>query len=201
MLTVTPDELQKWADTYSAKAQFPHLIRRLIWATCGEIRKLEFQGDEDVYLSGFDGIVDCGQGNHIVPNGLSVWELSTDKEVVSKANHDYEKRTQNPGLVDRSKSSFIFATPRRWPKGKDWEAEKTGTQSWGGVRALWSGPIATWMDEVPWVATSFARLCLEKEVAGFRTIEMIWETYTNVPAGSLQANFVIGGRHRTRDQL
>src|SRR3989442_17404 len=30
---------------------------------------------------------------------------------------------------------------------------------------------------------------------------MFGDTYPNVPAGSLQANFVIGGRHRTRDQL
>ena len=136
MLTVTSDELQKWADKYSAKAEFPQLIRRLIWATCSEIRKLDFSGDEDIYLSGFDGIVDCGQGNHIVPNGLSVWELSTEKDVTSKANDDYDKRTQDPGLIDSSKASFIFATPRRWSKGKDWETEKTGNNEWGGF-GLW----------------------------------------------------------------
>jgi hypothetical protein len=201
MLTVTSDELQKWADKYSAKAEFPHLIRRLIWATCSEIRKLDFQGDEDIYLSGFDGISDCGQGNHIVPNGLSVWELSTEKDVTSKANDDYDKRTHDPGLIDRSKASFIFATPRRWPKGKDWEVERTVKNDWVEVRALWSGQLAMWMDQVPWVATSFARQCLGKEVTGFRTMEMIWAVYTNVPTRGLEPDFVIGGRDHIRDQL
>lgn len=57
------------------------------------------------------------------------------------------------------------------------------------------------MDEVPWVATSFARLCLGKEITGLRTMEMIWEVYTNVPARRLEPDFVIGGRDRIRDQL
>lgn len=201
MLTVTSDELRDWSDRYSAKAQFPHLIRRLIWATCSEIRRLDFPGDGEIYFSGFDGILDCGQGNHLVPNEESAWELSTEKDVTSKANDDYNKRTENPGHLDRSKTTFIFATPRRWPKAKDWEAEKNDRKEWQGVRALAAGQIATWMDEVPWIAMSFARLCLGKDIIGLRTMEMIWEVYTNVPARRLDPAFVIGGRDRIRDQL
>jgi hypothetical protein len=204
VLTVTALDLEKWAETIPAKAEFPWLLRRLVWATCSEIWKLDFRGGHHVYLRGFDGLVDCGRGNHIVPAGVSGWELTTDKNVTKKANEDYNKRTLNPRGLDKRKSSFIFATPCSWPAGRDWEQEKKATKQWGDVRVVLSDDLEMWMDEVPWIATEFARLCLGKEIAGLRTIEMIWNAYSNVPTPSgdhLGPEFVVGGRKHIQDQL
>ena len=204
MLTVTALDLEKWAETIQAKAEFPWLLRRLVWATSSEIRLLDFRGGHHVYLRGFDGLVDCGRGNHIVASGLSAWELTTEKDVTTKANTDYNKRTLDSGGLDKMTTTFIFATPSKWPGGREWEKEKKAAQQWGDVRVVMSVDLEMWMDEVPWIATEFARLCLGKEIAGLRTVETIWNAYCNVPTHSgdhLGPEFVVGGRKRVQDEL
>ena len=60
------------------------------------------------------------------------------------------------------------------------------------------------MDEVPWVAMEFARLCLGKNVAGLRSIEMVWSMYSNVPTPNgtpLGPDFIVGNRKSILDQL
>ena len=95
-----------------------------------------FPGGHHVYLGGFDGVVDCGHGNHIVPPGVSGWEFTTEKNVIGKANDDFEKRTRDSKGFDRNKTTFIFATPCRWPKGREWEREKKATKQWRDVRVV-----------------------------------------------------------------
>ena len=76
------------------------------------------------------------------------------------------------------------------------------------MRILKSGQMSddleTWMDEVPWIGTEFAHLCLGKSVPGLRSIEMIWSTYCNVPtrnAVPLGPEFVVGNRNAILRQL
>ena len=204
MLTVTALDFEKWAETVAAKAELPWLLRRLVWATCSEIGRLEFPGGHHVYLGGFDGVVDCGRGNHIVPSGVSGWELTTEKNVTGKANDDFEKRTHNSKGFDRKKTTFIFATPRRWPTAREWANEKKATRKWRDVRVVLSDDLETWMDEVPWLATEFARSCLGKDIAGLRSVEMVWSIYSNVPTPNgtpLGPDFVIGNRKSILGQL
>jgi hypothetical protein len=204
VLTVTALDLEKWAETVSAKAELPWLLRRLVWASCSEIGKLEFPGGHHVYLGGFDGVVDCGRGNHIVPPGVSGWELTTEKNVTGKANADFEKRTDDSKGFDRNKTTFIFATPCRWPTGREWEKEKKAARQWRDVRVVLSDDLETWMDEVPWLATEFARLCLGKNVAGLRSIEIVWSIYSNVPTPNgtpLGPDLIVGNRKSILGQL
>ena len=204
VLTVTALDLETWAETMQAKAEFPWLLRRLVWATCSEIQQVDFRGGHHVYMRGFDGLVDCGRGNHIVSAGVSGWELTTEKNVTKKANADYNKRTLNSGGLDKAKTSFIFATPCSWPRGRDWEREKRAAKQWGDVRAVSSDDLEMWMDEVPWIATEFAHFSLGKDIAGLRTPEMIWNVYSNVPTPSgnrLGPEFVVGGRNPILSQL
>lgn len=204
MLTITALDLENWAESVSAKAELPWLLRRLVWATCSEIGKLEFPGGHHIYLGGFDGVVDCGRGNHIVPPGLSGWELTTEKHVTAKANEVFGKRTHDSGGFDKNITTFMFATPCRWPAGREWEKEKKAARQWGDVRVVLSDDLETWMDEVPWIATEFARLCLGKTVAGLRSIGMIWSVYSNVPTRNgapLGPEFVVGSRKSVLGQL
>jgi hypothetical protein len=204
VLTVTALDLENWAATMQAKAEFPRLLGRLVWATCSEIRQLDFRGDHHVYLRGFDGLVDCGRGNHIVSIGMSGWELTTEKNVTKKANADYEKRTLNSGGLDKAKTTFMYATPCSWPQAREWEQEKRATGPWAGVQAISSDDLEIWMDKVPWITTDFAHFCLGKNVTGLKTPEMIWKVYSNVPTSNddpLGPDFVIGGRRAILRQV
>ena len=76
-----------------AFAQLPRLISRLIWASCNDLSRLDMPGGEQVYLGGFDGVVQCDVGTDMVPPSTSVWELSVRRDLATKAKNDYEKRT------------------------------------------------------------------------------------------------------------
>src|SRR4030095_7089336 len=204
MIPVTALDLEQWATTYQAKFEFPRLVRRLIRESCGGIRKLDMQGGELAYLSGFDGIVECSSGNQFVPSGFSAWELGTREDVTTKANKDYHKRTQGPLGWKQADVSFVFATPRRWATCEDWEEQRNSDKRWRGVSGLWSNHLESWIDDVPWAAASFARDILGKPIDGFNTIDMIWNDYADVPdrAGvPLNEGFVVGGRLQTGEAL
>ena len=89
-------DLDHWAERRSCQGEFPELIRRLILATTGDIRRLEFPAHEGVQQEGWDGIVDVGQGNPFVESGLSGWEVSAATDVKRKADRDYDKRVRDP---------------------------------------------------------------------------------------------------------
>lgn len=204
MFDIKALDFEEWAKTYQEKYEFPRLIYRLIWATCSKISKLEMPAGEHVYLPGFDGIVECSSGNDFVPTGVSVWELSTEDQVTTKANEDYEKRTQNSPGIMKLETSFVFATPRRWTTCGEWEAEKEAQRIWRLVRGLWSHHLERWMDTARWIAASFGRRAFGRVGLGLRSIDMIWDDYADVPHPSgnqLSPNFVLADRDETRDYL
>ncbi len=109
-----------------------------------------------VRLPGWDGLLEVGGGNSWVLSGVSGWEFSCEKGVTSKANDDYEKRTADPLGVDRSTSTFVFVTPRRWNGRRQWEMERRGEGTWGDVRAYDANDLVTWLGQSPEVTRWFA---------------------------------------------
>jgi hypothetical protein len=74
-----------------------------------------FPSGESVQTGGWDGIVHATTGNAYVPDGWSGWELSKRGDTKANADEDYEKRTADPEHLDRTKTVFVFVTPRRFP--------------------------------------------------------------------------------------
>ena len=50
-------DLDRWADTRSAQADLPRLVRRLIRAENDQVQRVEMRGGEGVGLPGYDGFV------------------------------------------------------------------------------------------------------------------------------------------------
>lgn len=106
--------IRQWADRIEARSILPQVLRRLVIATVDNISGIDFPAHESVQRSGFDGIVVCAQGNAWVPAGRSVWELGVNKEVKSKADQEFEKRTEKTPQEEQKSSCFVFVTPRHW---------------------------------------------------------------------------------------
>jgi hypothetical protein len=201
---ITAQDLDQWAATYPAKSEFPRLVSRLIWASCDEIEILDMPGGKEVYLPGFDGIVQCGRGDDMVPTGLSVWEVSTEDRIRTKAEEDYGKRTNKPIRFDRKDVTFVFATPRQWPNSRNWVDNKKKLNMWKDVRVLCSRHLETWLDRVPWIAADFGLELFGRACTGIRSIEMVWDDYLSVPFfrnKNLESGFVLAGRNTERDAL
>ena len=55
----------------------PKLMRRLIHASFKEITYVSFPNEDNVYMPGFDGVLEVNQSNPYV-SGLSVWDQDSD---------------------------------------------------------------------------------------------------------------------------
>jgi len=113
-------DLVQWADRRDSQSRFPEVVRQLILATVDNLRRVVFRAGEGVQFPGWDGYVEAPQGTVYVPQGISCWDLGTDRNIARKANQEYTDRTANPLGINPADATFIFATPRRW-------ADKTST--------------------------------------------------------------------------
>ena len=111
-----------------------------------------------VRLPGWDGILEVGQGNAWVPSDVSGWEFSCNKNITSKANDDYEKRTKDPLGLQRDTTTFVFVTPRRWTGKRVWEMERREERKWHDVRAYDADDLVTWLEQSPEVTRWFTNV-------------------------------------------
>lgn len=145
-------DVERWADVLESRSRLPKLIRQLILATVDRVHSLRFPADEATQEPGWDGRLEVEQAGVFVPAGLSLWELSTDKDVAKKALEDYTKRVAN---APDPAATFIFVTARRWPK-KDTQATKWRQQKkFRDVRILDATDLETWLGMAPAVARWF----------------------------------------------
>ena len=152
-------ELDRWSDLPDAPHRLPELIRRLVAAT-RPMARFDIPSGSSVRLPGWDGLVDVEEGNAWIPSGVSAWEFSCEQRstLTGKATADYKKRTKCPLGVDKSKTTFVFATSRRWPGRRKWVRERREDGDWFDVQALDADGLVAWLEQAPEVADWFAQL-------------------------------------------
>ena len=89
-----------WSDRVDARYGLAELVKRLVEETSEGSVEAEFAIDEGVDIGGFDGTVSAVTGSRWVPSGWSAWELSTRRDVGTKANcRLQETQSGTDGLV------------------------------------------------------------------------------------------------------
>jgi addiction module HigA family antidote len=197
---VDATDLVGWAERREAQGQLPRVVRDLVLATAGRAERVVFSADESVQLPGWDGIVDASQGNALVPDGLSAWELGTNRDVKRKADADYAKRTEDPLGIDPSETTFVFVTPRRWSGKQEWATEKQAEGVWRKVQAYDADDIETWLEFAPGVHVRLSTL-IGKHPEGAGALRSFWEGWAGVTEEPLSAELVISGRHRETERV
>ena len=186
-------DLERWADQRSAQADLPRLVRRLIRHENDQVQRVEMRGGEGVGLPGYDGIVEATRATSFVPDGLSVWEMGTSEDPAGKATDDYKTRTADPLGVDMVTATFVFLTPRRWRKKKDWEQKRRAEGRWRDVRVLDADDIEQALEESAAVRIWLSEL-LDMPALGVATIEEWWRRFSNGFDPTLTPGVVLAGR-------
>lgn len=155
---IRAEHLNIWASRYTAPAEFPRLMRLLVWALAPSPRSVNFPADEAVRLAGYDGVVDIKESIGGFPCGLSVWELGTNKDIKAKADEDYEKRSGDPVGIDPASTSFVFVTPRTWPGKAKWASARNREKRWKEVLAFDAEDLVQWLEVSPPVAVWFGQM-------------------------------------------
>lgn len=193
-------DLTIWAGRRETQGLFPKLVRRLLVAT-PEVTDLSIiRTEEGTSFSGWDARVSARRGSLWVPPGPSAWELGTDKEIRRKAQADYEKRTSDPLGVDTTKTTFVFATPRRWSGAEAWETERRADKIWRDVRVFDGERLEAWLEATPsvhyWLSEE---LGLQPRHA--LNAERWWEEFASRTNPRLPTSLILAGREQQAQDL
>ena len=175
----------------------PELVKRLILAGNKKIKRLRIPSMDDVWAPGFDGVVECEEGTRFVNPGYSVWEFGTNKDTLKKLNEDYLKRTNNPGGLNKGKTSFYLVTPKTWAyKTKsitEWERERN---DWFSTRVYDASILADWINSEPAVCAWLLEKTGNANNLDFSTVAFAWDKLANKTAPPLTHLMFVGGRER-----
>lgn len=195
-------DLQHWADTKESEVLMPELMRRLIHASMKGITRISFPNEDSVNLPGFDGVLETTDKNAYVSNGLSVYEIGTNKSQKKKADKDYNKRTKDTMARERKKMNFVFVTPRNWGKAKNWETEKNRENKWKSVRVITAVELEDWLSQVPTVAVWLISIIKRNSGIKIEPIEEFWNKWsTNEDGMKLNYMLLLGGREKEETEL
>lgn len=193
-------DLANWANRIEAQSRLPLVLRRLVHATAPNILRVGFPAGDAVQLPGWDGIVETSEESAFVPNGVSVWEMGTNRDVKGKADADYEKRCADPLGVDPASSTFIFVSLRRWRDKDEWARARAAEGIWREVRVYDADSLEEWLGLAPavhtWLSCELGKFSEEAIDLGTS-----WLDWAECTAPALTTEMVLAGRNRQQEQI
>lgn len=189
-------DLQHWADSKESEGLMPELVRRLIHASITDIARISFPNEDCVDLPGFDGVLEYSSSSTYIPSGKVAFEIGTNQEQKSKADGDYNKRTENTSEDERIITHFVFVIPRKWKNATVWERKRDKEGKWKSVRVLTAVELEDWLSVCPtvavWLAVKMGKI---NETAKLKSLEEYWNNWsTNSKGIVLDKGILLGGR-------
>ena len=201
MITFDSSEIVNWADKPDSNYELPELVRRLILATIPQTSRISMPSGSSVRMRGWDGLLEVPEGNRWVPQGKSAWEFTCDKDSKQKADKDYEKRTESTLGIERTQTTFVLVTTRRWLGKSDWESTRKGESRWSDVRFLHADDLVEWLDQAPAVARWFSNLIGKLPDQGVVPLGEWWEHWNSATHPQITPDLVLAGRRGQVDDL
>ncbi len=198
---VDAEDLGNWANRMDGAVSLPTLLAYLIRATHGPSVELRFPSDEGVRHSGWDGHTIADQAGTYVPQGEAGWEIGSQRSnIAQKATEDYRKRTQDPEPLEPADATYIFVTPRHWPKKDEWAKARRAEGPWRDIRVYDADNLVHWIEQTPavglWLATR-----LGKQPGGTRQLEEVWEEWSLATQWPLTEDLVLSDRDEDAAEL
>ena len=156
MKLIDRHDIEGYAKRYDAKGYLPYLISRLVRATTPQSTFVEFPDGSSTFVGGWDGVVECEKKTSYVPEGKSLWEFGTEASQSSKAESDYQKRTDDPLEHDPSDCTLVVVTPRFWKNKANWKKGKVEEGIWKDVLVYDSRNLEEWLDISPTTSRWFS---------------------------------------------
>lgn len=200
MKWVNSTDLEYWASSRDCQEFLPLVIRRLIRGTVNNINSISFPSGKNVVYPGWDGRLESSEKTEYIPEGLSLWEISTTEKIKEKAEYDYQKRKQNPLGYDPSDATFIFVTPRIWLKKEQWVNEKKKEKFWKDVKVYDAKDLEEWLEQVPAVGVWLAKH-IGKFPGDTQSLEDWWNEWSKTTNPPIIPELVISGRKEESEKI
>ncbi len=200
MKWIDSTDLKNWAPRRDCQENLPLVIRRLIRATVSKIDSIFFPAGDSTVYPGWDGRLESKEETEYIPNGLSVWEIGTHKDIKTKAEEDYKKRQKDPLEVNPLETTYIFATPRVWTKKDEWAKEKKEEDFWKDVRVYDARDLEEWLERTPAVGAWLAKY-LNKYPEDVLSLEDWWNEWSQVTHPPINPELVLAGRKEQIEEV
>ena len=154
-MRVSRDTLLSWP---AADRELPRLVRSLIAETEPSAEWIDMPAGTGVRRPGVDGVLKCGLGNRYVPAGLSVWELSAQKQGCdTKARDDYDKRVEQLPSAERSDMTYVAVMGAQWAGKRAFAQERSQGPGFRSVETLDVDDLEAWLECAPMATVVVAR--------------------------------------------
>lgn len=196
----TQQELIRWADSLAARGGFPRMVRRLVLETGRGVHSVDFPAAEGTAGAGWDGVTVADRRSPFVPPGLSLWELSVERSVNAKAQHDYDKRAATPNDSPTSDATYVAVSLRRWKDRRKFAAHNAKDKRWKEVRAYGIDDVETWLESAP-ITHAWISEQLGLKPHGMQTADAWWTAWLSATEPPLTTEIILAGRAKTAETL
>lgn len=198
-MRLSRQDLMQWVDN-GAASELPRLLRRLIIETTDGVERVDFPAGVGASSGDWDGVVRATVGHAFVPEGLSAWELSTEKNSNSKAEGDYTNRVSGPDGAATADVTFVEVICRPWTKARSFAATHTAEGRWKDVRAYNVDDLEAWLEHAPSTTTWLSEQ-LHRPLSGVQTADRWWDDWLRSTRVPLRSAVVLAGRESESDVL
>lgn len=181
---ITSGSISQYFSTPAHRTDFPKLVRLLIENSGTPVSNIDFPAGENGERPGFDGILETGNAVAPIPTGKSYWELGTEKDPKAKVKKDFEKRSNDTNVKDKSDSSFVLVASSPVSNKEKFLQELRKNSPWKEVKIIDCSDLEQWIERCPAVQAWMAeRLGIASP--HMKTLETAWSEWSNVTAPNL----------------
>lgn len=205
MQWIDENGLETWATFLNAREMLIAMLADLIRMTIDDASRFRFPSGEVSQLRGWDGDLETTEAKGFVPEGKSKWEFGTGPGA-TKANSDYEKRTNQTPAAEMSENTFVLINLGCWDtptkKISEWENDRSKEGKWKAVRYLDGVSLVQWLKDHPAIAARYARNVLKTAPQeGALSSDEYWEEFSTQFKPQLSERLVIADRQQEADEL
>lgn len=146
ILRISALQLSQWGKTRRAEEELPELVSRLIRSELFAFGFIRAPSDERIIEPGPDIAITAPRRTRHIPEGPSVWEVSTAKRVREKAKEDLE-RYKVPAGWQPETTSFVFVTTEPWTGAIEWAFQQRAGHRWRSISVLEASDLQSWIEE------------------------------------------------------
>ena len=147
VLRISALRLKQWGETRRAEEELPELVSRLIRSELPASGFIRAPSDERIVEPGEDiPVHNPGPATRHIPEGQSVWEVSTRADVQRKATGDFN-RDSLPTEWQQDATTFVFVTTQPWAGAANWAFQQSRQPGWRSVRVLDATDLQSWIEE------------------------------------------------------
>lgn len=168
-------DIENWAKGIKARSDLPALLHQLVHSSDTVILQADFPAFDNAERNGWDGKLEVRQPTAWIPEGISRWEFSCEADPKGKAERDYQNRKQKI-TSEKSETTFVFVTPRKWPGKIAWADSKREEREWKDVRAYDASDLEQWLERSPGATLWLARK-LGKPTQGYHSLTYYWDKW------------------------